>query len=136
MKIVLSRKGFDSSIQGGGSPNWVHDDEIYPIPIPEVENPIRYSDLRFDDEYSYLEVMRDLNINQFTECHFDPYLSFKMLPGKSPARVGVKSLGQCDIAENILKEAGQNWDHATFLNILYTSTTPKATMLKDILFGP
>lgn len=73
MKIILSRKGFDSSIQGGGSPNIVFEDKIYPIPIPEVNTNIRYEDLLFEDT-NYLKVMRDLNINQFSECHFDPYL--------------------------------------------------------------
>ena len=45
-----------------------------------------------------------LNINQFTECHFDPYLSDNMLSNDSIIRTKKweKSLGQCDIAQNIL----------------------------------
>lgn len=102
MKIVLSRKGFDSSIQGGGSPSFVYKDRIYPLPIPEVGNGIEYEDLKFDEENSLLKVMRDLNINQFTECHFDPYISDKLLNDNSSIKKWERSLGQCDIAQSIL----------------------------------
>lgn len=103
MKIVLSRKGFDSSIQGGGSANIVYNNKCYPIPIPEVGTDIRYSDLKFEDT-NYLKVMRDLNINQFTECHLDPFLSRKITPFHPITKNWEKSLGQCDISQNILKE--------------------------------
>ena len=105
MKIILSRKGFDSSIQGGGNANIVYNDELFPIPIPEVGNNIKYTELVFENDITYLDVMRDLNINQFTECHFDPYLSKKLLKNDSPIQNWKKSLGQCDIAQNILKTA-------------------------------
>lgn len=106
MKIILSRKGFDSSIQGGGGANIVFENEIFPIPIPEVGNGIEYRDLIFHNGTSYLDVMRDLNINQFTECHFDPYITNKILTKDSPIQKWKKSLGQCDIAQNILKTTG------------------------------
>ena len=47
------------SIQGGGSPSFVFNDCIYPLPIPEVGNHIKYEDLRFDEEHDLLSVMRD-----------------------------------------------------------------------------
>lgn len=103
MKIILSRKGFDSSVQGGGSASFVFKNDIYPLPIPEVGNEIKYEDLKFDGENNLLKVMRDLNINQFTECHFDPYISSKMIPNDSPINSWKRSLGQCDIAQSILK---------------------------------
>ena len=104
MKIILSRKGFDSSIQGGGSANIVYNSECFPIQIPEVNTKIKYEELKFNDT-NYLKVMRDLNINQFTECHFDPYLSKKMIPENHPLQHWKKSLGQCGIAQTILEEA-------------------------------
>ena len=110
MRIILSRKGFDSSVQGGGSASFVYENDIYPLPIPEVGNKIKYEDLLFDEDHNLLKVMRDLNINQFTECHFDPYITDKMLDKNSPIRDWKKSLGQCDIAQNILAAEKINKD--------------------------
>lgn len=102
MKIILSRKGFDSSIQGGGNSSVIYEDQFYPIPIPEAETSIRYADLEFQDT-TYLRLMKDLKISQFTECHFDPFLSEKYLP---PALSNwKKSLGQSGTALTVLENS-------------------------------
>lgn len=72
MRIILSRKGFDSS--AGGKPSPIYKNKFISIPIPEAESGIRYSELTFDEEYDYLKVMKDLHINYFTEAHLDPDL--------------------------------------------------------------
>lgn len=72
MKIILSRKGFDSS--AGGRPSPIYKNKFISIPIPEAESGIRYRDLAFDEEYDYLTVMKELKINFFTEAHLDPDL--------------------------------------------------------------
>lgn len=114
MKIILSRKGFDSTTAGGGSSSFVYEDKCYPLPIPEVGTGIKYEDLVFDKEkdISILSVMRDLNINQFTECHFDPYLSDYMLKNKNNVD-WKKSLGQCGSAQGHLINNGIKKDTDT-----------------------
>ncbi len=101
MKIILSRKGFDSSVQGGGRPSFVYNDQIFSIPIPEVATDIKYDELKFNDT-TLLKVMRDLNINQYTECHLDPLLTKIMLPSNHFAQHWPKALGQGHIAESTL----------------------------------
>ncbi len=81
MKIILSRKGFDSAY--GGYPSPILDDGrmvSLPIPYPCVA---RYGDLKFDEKHSYYEIMKQLRptvkdkrkwniLTKETPCHFDP----------------------------------------------------------------
>ncbi len=81
MKIILSRKGFDSAYGGYASP--ILDDGSMvslPIPYPCVA---RYGDLKFDEKHSYYEIMKQLKptvrykgkrdvLTKETSCHFDP----------------------------------------------------------------
>jgi hypothetical protein len=99
MRVILSRKGFDSSIQGGGSPNIIYKKTPYMIPIPEVGTGIEYKHLPFEDT-NYLKVMRDLYINQFTECHLDPYISKEITP--KDCQNWKFNLGQVDKAQSSL----------------------------------
>ena len=99
MRIILSRKGFDSSLQGGGNPNIIYNNTPYMIPIPEEGTGIKYADLPFE-ETNYLEVMRDLNINQFTECHLDPFISKDIRPLQ--CNLWKFNLGQVDKAQSSL----------------------------------
>jgi hypothetical protein len=100
MRVILSRKGFDSSVQGGGSPNIIYNNKCYMIPIPEVGTDIRYDELKFENNIDYLKVMRDLNINQFTECHLDPFISKEIAPEK--CQNWKFNLGQVDSAQSCL----------------------------------
>ena len=75
-KIIISRKGFDSSAGGAPSPI-LADGRIFSLPIPQREkSPYRYKDLRFD-EFEGTELLKKsgskLSPNDF--CHFDPILN-------------------------------------------------------------
>lgn len=73
MKVILSRKGFDSS--SGGKPSPIIGGQMLSIPIPEGYSGVSYTDIGFlhgGQRYSYKQLMDDLSIRQFSECHLDP----------------------------------------------------------------
>lgn len=71
MKIILSRKGFDSANGGMPSPILLSDGKILSMPIPSNDN-IKYRDLSYGD-ISYAEMIKDLNPNfPYENCHLDP----------------------------------------------------------------
>lgn len=82
MKIILSRKGFDSATGGFPSPI-LPDGTLLSLPIPDKEDKIKYSELKYG-KTNYYNVMSQLNIqklalennkinfNENTTCHFDP----------------------------------------------------------------
>jgi len=76
--VILSRKGFDSD--AGGIPSPIYKNKLISIPIPEVNSGIKYDDLIFDENDSYLKLLLDLNKNYFTECHSDPDLYKELYP--------------------------------------------------------
>lgn len=81
MKVILSRKGFDS--QYGGYPNPVlPDGRMISLPIPS-DDKIEYSNLRVDENLTYFALMKQLNprikynykwhiLTENTQCHLDP----------------------------------------------------------------
>lgn len=76
MKIILSRKGFDSSYGGGASPIMPNGDLVsIPIPAKEKERGIPYSKLSYIDK-SYYQIMEELGLTipENKVCHFDPDL--------------------------------------------------------------
>lgn len=81
MKIILSRKGFDSSLGGYPSPI-LPDGRMVSLPIPHGDC-IRYSDLHLEDDKTYYDLMKELKptikhkgkweqLTQQTRCHLDP----------------------------------------------------------------
>lgn len=78
MKIILSRKGFDSSYGGGASPIMPNGD-LLSIPIPasdkKPEKGIPYAALKYGKQ-SYLDLMKTLGLKipENRLCHFDPDL--------------------------------------------------------------
>ena len=75
-KVILSRKGYDSSYGGGSSPIMPNGDLIsIPIPTNDNEKGIHYSRIRYGEK-SYLELMKELGmkIPNSETCHFDPDL--------------------------------------------------------------
>jgi hypothetical protein len=81
MKIVLSRKGFDSAFGGNPSPI-LQDRRMISFPIPSYDS-TKYSDLMVDNNQSYYELMRQLvfkikykkewiELTKDTKCHLDP----------------------------------------------------------------
>jgi len=85
MKIILSRKGFDSESGGWPSPI-LPDGRLISLPIPS-EDFIHYSDVKVDRSKTYYDLMKELmeSINYKnkkipltakTGCHLDPDINF------------------------------------------------------------
>ncbi|HEY0072063.1 MAG TPA: hypothetical protein VGE04_19045 [Chloroflexia bacterium] len=109
MKIILSRKGFDSATGKVASPI-LPDGELCSLPIPgppESNQPIRYADLMAGD-MSLGKLVCDLTsvrhkITPECEAHLDPdlrYSSFHREPGWKPI------FGQDGAAESHLQRQG------------------------------
>ena len=86
MKIIFSRKGFDS--QYGRIPNPIlPDGRLLMLPIPDRDSPIRFEDVRLNiDGYTNIyEVIRDLagTIKPGHRTHLDPDLCVESLPGRA-----------------------------------------------------
>jgi hypothetical protein len=72
MKVILSRKGFDSS--NGGIPSPIMEDgQLIPFPIPSCDLD-RYDDLYYKDD-SYQKLVSDLKYKGGATCHVDPDLT-------------------------------------------------------------
>ena len=104
MKIVLSRKGFDSS--NGRVPSPVlPDGSIVSLPIPAPDAPTRFRDVRWRDG-SLGPLVEDLTggrIRGEDGCHLDPDLHV----GTIPRRPGWRSaFGQVHIAQRHLERQG------------------------------
>jgi hypothetical protein len=104
MKIVLSRKGFDSSFGGVASPI-LPGGILLSLPIPSRESPISYGDLHIDG-YSIGAIVEDLTrgrIRSEHSAHLDPDLRASMysrLPGWRPL------FGQAGAAQSHLEHMG------------------------------
>ncbi len=78
MKIILSRKGFDSAAGGYPSPHLVDTGRLISLPIPEGEKfntGICYSDLSVNQNHTYLDLMEQLGIKKYSDgtyVHLDP----------------------------------------------------------------
>lgn len=75
MRIVLSRKGFDSAAGRVASPIFP-DGRMLSLPIPHLASPITYADISFADQ-SVGQIVSDLTRNQVdasTKAHLDPDL--------------------------------------------------------------
>ncbi len=104
MKIILSRKGFDSA--SGGSPSPIlPDGSLLSLPIPEdagfADGAVAYRDLRVDADYSYADVMQELAIRvPDGGAHCDPDLQ----PAARPRRPAWRPLfGQAAAAQGHLR---------------------------------
>ena len=104
MKIIFSRKGFDSSVGRVASPIFP-DGTLCSLPIPGSSEVRRYSEIRFGGQ-SLGTLVRDLTHGRIpadARVHFDPDLR----PGSLPRRPGWKPLfGQADQAETHLQNQG------------------------------
>lgn len=104
MKIVLSRKGFDSG--SGGVPNPIlPNGQLVPLPIPATRDPHIYDELTVGG-MPLGPLVEDLTagkIEKTRRCHLDPDLdpkSLPRLPGWRPA------FGQIDTAQSHLARHG------------------------------
>ena len=111
MKIVFSRKGFDSSRKGSELPNGGVPSPIFPdgtalsLPIPRKRSPTRFRDVIWRGK-SIGPIVRCLTkgrVNGQQRCHLDPDLNadaLERLPGWRPA------FGQVGRAQRHLENEG------------------------------
>lgn len=107
MRIVLSRKGFDSAAGGGPSPI-LPDGTLLSLPIPTSENKTKYGDLVYSGD-SYGQIIKQLGLKpQYDTCHLDPDIRSgirqKEIEDWKPA------FGQSSNSQSILKNAGVGKD--------------------------
>ena len=112
MKVVLSRKGFDSASGGLCNPI-LPDGTLLSMPIPGTsKNPVYYKDLHFDvkdadgnsHEMSYDEILSQLGGNKWEkgqQCHLDPDLREGIIERKQDF---IPAFGQCGVAKKFLDE--------------------------------
>ncbi|GAA0178980.1 hypothetical protein SH2C18_19410 [Clostridium sediminicola] len=117
MKIIFSRKGFDS--ESGGCPSPIlSDGKMISLPIPDKNDLIKYSDLRYDKSNTYYDVITNFKkrihsaegwneFNKDTTCHFDPDINFNAIKRDEKWR-GV--FGQCGGAQKHLENRGVKED--------------------------
>ena len=103
MKVILSRKGFDS-INGGFPSPILPDGTLLSMPIPSDDNITTYDDLCYNN-VRYSEILNQLKPRkQFSNCHVDPDIRqnnrVKNIINWKPA------FGQCGSAQGVLSNAG------------------------------
>lgn len=104
MRLILSRKGFDSSAGGCPSPIFP-DGSLYALPIPDDHSDIRYGDLHFGD-HSIGRLVEDLTRGKVTAncgAHLDPDMHADALPRQ---RGWKPLLGQTGAAQGHLRRQG------------------------------
>lgn len=106
MKIIISRKGFDSKAGGIASPI-MPDGTLLSIPIPSADG-ISYSNLNYKNE-AYSRIIGDLGYKDSKgKCHVDPdirpNIRINADKGWNPA------FGQMDTAQRYLQNAGVEKD--------------------------
>ena len=80
MKIILSRKGFDSKHGGYPSPI-LPDRRMISLPIPSENDYVFYSQLSLDDHKTYYDLMVELGIRApCPTCHLDPDIYREVMP--------------------------------------------------------
>ena len=104
-RIVLSRKGFDSSYGGMPSPI-LEDGRLLPLPIPARHDRFTMGDVRWHEDVDIAGLLHDLSRgvhSTSTTVHLDPDLDRRpelRLPGWRP------SLGQTGAAQSHLESQG------------------------------
>lgn len=101
LRVILSRKGFDSS--AGGCPSPIIDGKPVPLPIPTRQpTPTTYGDLAGD----YAAIIADLSNGKWSgssSCHLDPDIDAALIP-RHPDWRG--ALGQVKAALSHLDNQG------------------------------
>ncbi|QTF93500.1 hypothetical protein [Halomonas sp. BM-2019] len=104
MKLILSRKGFDSSAGGVPSPIFP-DGRLLALPIPDGQSLIRYRDIAFDGA-TLGDLVAPLTRGKITQddgAHLDPDLIEAMLPRRPGWR---PIFGQTGPAQGHLRNHG------------------------------
>ena len=112
MKIILSRKGFDSAYGGYPSPI-LPDNRMISFPIPSNDK-ISYDQIKFGKNFTYLKLMKQLNpkikfdgkwlpLTKNTKCHLDPDINLNII--KRP-KEWKPLFGQINAAQTHLQNQG------------------------------
>lgn len=105
MKVVLSRKGMDSTSGGMASPI-LPDNTLLSLPIPDLSSKNTYGDFFYKGQ-NLGEIIKQLrpnfNINQ--TCHLDPDI-YKDIENKTPNAEWKPAFGQGDISAIHLDKFG------------------------------
>src|SRR4051794_34886590 len=104
MRVIFSRKGFDSSAGGCPSPIVEGQPISLPIPVRKTPSPLRFIDL-IGDYSSLVEDLTKGRIDRYSRCHLDPDLKSSVLP-RLPGWRG--ALGQVGAAQGHLSNEGVN----------------------------
>jgi hypothetical protein len=104
MRIVFSRKGFDSSAGGCPSPIWPNG-RLLSLPIPDKKSPVAYKDIAWG-EYNLGEIVTGLTNGRITPerlAHLDPDLD----PNSITRPEGWRPIfGQANAAQGHLRNQG------------------------------
>ena len=115
MKIVLSRKGFDSGYGGYPSPV-LPDGRLVSFPIPDPDSPIKYQNLQIDCNTTALDLITDLigqelklegvgkKFADTVGCHLDPDLDISLYKRK-------------DHWKGLFGQSGAAFGHLSNLNV-------------------
>ncbi len=109
MKIIFSRKGFDS--EAGGYPSLLFIDEKYHVslPIPKdidgnsIDTGITYSDIYLKEGSTYADIMNSLGIKGFEKryVHLDPDVNASTKKKRDADWRGI--FGQCSTSQSHLE---------------------------------
>lgn len=111
MKIILSRKGFDS--QYGGQPSPIlPDGTLLSLPIPQPEDTVKFIDLFYGNK-SYSDIVKELKpnnlqINSATSAHLDPDIRYDIYRKRNSNWKAI--FGQSGAAQGHLKNQGVTTD--------------------------
>lgn len=112
MKIILSRKGFDSSY--GGYPSMIFENgTMQTLPIPNAKDDIKYAEILCPSKNKSLyEVMKNANtkircktwieLSQESTCHLDPDIDYRSIERAKGWR---GCFGQGAAAQSVLKRS-------------------------------
>ncbi|MBZ9685273.1 hypothetical protein G9F72_002775 [Clostridium estertheticum] len=107
MKIILSRKGFDSKAGGIASPI-MPDGFLLSMPIPSIDG-VAYSNLQYND-VNYSKILEDLGHKGCKgNCHVDPDIRPDIR--SNVIREWKSAFGQTDTAQGYLHSAGVEKDY-------------------------
>lgn len=96
MKVILSRKGFDS--QYGGKPSIIYPDKemlSFPIPVEKPQIGISPNEL-FSRGTNLNQIFKELHIKPFTSLHLDPDIRYNITKIRDKTFIG--SFGQSSAA--------------------------------------
>jgi hypothetical protein len=101
MRVILSRKGFDSQYGGYPSPI-LPDGRLVSLPIPNENDTFSYNQLRLDSYRTYYDLMIELGMMVSCQtCHLDPDICREVIPRD---RNWLPLFGQINAAERHLEK--------------------------------